>query len=56
MTDVTIRPFRPDELDAIKQLTVASFGGVTLEENVENALGVLHGHDWRWRKSCSGAG
>jgi ribosomal protein S18 acetylase RimI-like enzyme len=51
MTDVTIRPFRPEEVDAIKHLTVASFGGVTLEENVENALGILDGHDWRWRKS-----
>lgn len=51
MTAVAIRPYRPADLDAIKQLTVESFGGVTLEQNVEDALGVLNGHDWRWRKA-----
>jgi ribosomal protein S18 acetylase RimI-like enzyme len=51
MTDVTIRLYRPDDLDAVKRLTVESFGGVTLEQNVEDALGELHGHDWRWRKA-----
>jgi ribosomal protein S18 acetylase RimI-like enzyme len=49
--DVTIRPYRPDDLDAIKRLTVDSFAGVTLEQNVEEALGVLSGRDWRWRKA-----
>ena len=51
MMDLTIRHYRPDDLDALKQLTVGAFGGVTLEQDVENALGLLHGHDWRWRKS-----
>src|SRR6185503_12549299 len=51
MTNVTIRPYRPDDLDAIKRLTVEAFAGVTLEQNVESALGILHEHDWRWRKS-----
>ena len=51
MTNDTIRSFRPDDLDAIKRLTVEAFGGVTLEQNVETALGNLHGHDWRWRKA-----
>ena len=46
-----IRNYRPDDLNVIKQLTVASFAGVTLEQNVEQALGLLHGHDWRWRKA-----
>jgi ribosomal protein S18 acetylase RimI-like enzyme len=50
MTDVTIRPYRPDDLAALKRLTVESFEGVTLEQNVEEALGILNGHDWRWRK------
>jgi ribosomal protein S18 acetylase RimI-like enzyme len=49
--DVAIRPYRPDDLDALKRLTVESFGGVTLEQNVEDAIGVLNGHDWRWRKA-----
>ena len=51
MINLPIRPYLPDDLDAIKRLTVESFSGVTLEQNVENALGLLHGHDWRWRKA-----
>jgi ribosomal protein S18 acetylase RimI-like enzyme len=47
----SIRGYRPDDLEAIKRLTIESFAGVTLEQNVETALGVLHGHDWRWRKA-----
>jgi ribosomal protein S18 acetylase RimI-like enzyme len=46
-----IRTYRPDDLEAIKQLTVDSFQGVTLEQNVEQACGILNGHDWRWRKA-----
>ena len=51
MSNVTIRPYQPDDLETIKRLTVEAFGGVTLEQNVEAALGILHGHDWRWRKA-----
>jgi ribosomal protein S18 acetylase RimI-like enzyme len=51
MSDITIRTYRPDDLDALKRLTVDSFTGVSLEHNVEDALGVLNGHDWRWRKA-----
>jgi ribosomal protein S18 acetylase RimI-like enzyme len=48
---IMIRDFRPDDLEAIKRLTVESFTGVTLEQNVEQALGILNSHDWRWRKA-----
>lgn len=51
MNDITIRLYRPDDLDVLKQMTVDSFGGVALDQNVEQALGVLHGHDWKWRKT-----
>jgi ribosomal protein S18 acetylase RimI-like enzyme len=51
LPDITIRPYRPADLDRLKALTVASFPGVTLEQNVEDALGVLAGHDWKWRKA-----
>ncbi len=51
MNTVTLRPYRTDDLEIIKQLTVEAFSGVTLEQNIEAALGLLHGHDWRWRKS-----
>lgn len=48
---VSIREFQPDDLEAIKQLTIDAFAGVTLEENIEQALGILNGHGWRWRKA-----
>jgi ribosomal protein S18 acetylase RimI-like enzyme len=51
MSNVTIRAYQPGDLDAIKRLTVAAFDGVTLEQNVEDALGRVHGRDWRWRKA-----
>jgi ribosomal protein S18 acetylase RimI-like enzyme len=51
MKDLLIRRYRPDDLESIKRLTVEAFSGVTLEQNVEEALGILHGHDWRWRKA-----
>jgi predicted N-acetyltransferase YhbS len=51
MKDINIRAYRPDDLAGIKQLTVEAFAGVTLEQNVETAMGVLHGRDWRWRKA-----
>src|SRR5215207_1590955 len=46
----TIRNYRPADLEVIK-LTVAAFADVTLEQNVEQACGILHGHDWTWRKA-----
>jgi ribosomal protein S18 acetylase RimI-like enzyme len=48
---IGIRVAREGDVDAIKALTVESFEGVTLEENVEEALGLLRQHDWRWRKA-----
>lgn len=47
----TLRVARAADLPAIRQLTIESFGGVTLEENIERALGELNGRDWRWRKA-----
>jgi ribosomal protein S18 acetylase RimI-like enzyme len=51
MKNFSLRIYRPDDLEEIKRLTLEAFGGVTLEQNVEAALGLLHGHDWRWRKA-----
>ena len=49
--DIIFRPYRPQDFATIQHLTVESFRGVTLEQNVENALGVLNAHDWKWRKA-----
>jgi ribosomal protein S18 acetylase RimI-like enzyme len=51
MNSISIRLAAPLDLEALKRLTVEAFEGVTLEQNVEAALGVLQGHDWRWRKA-----
>ncbi|MCC6233645.1 MAG: GNAT family N-acetyltransferase [Verrucomicrobiales bacterium] len=51
MTDLAIRPYRPADLDTLRRMTVDAFDGVTLEQNVESALGLLADHDWRWRKA-----
>lgn len=51
MSSYLIRPYHDGDLEAIKRITIDSFAGVTLEQNVEVALGVLAGHDWRWRKA-----
>src|SRR3954466_7826039 len=49
--NASIRVYRAEDLSAIRKLTIESFAGVTLEQNLEQALGILHGHDWRWRKA-----
>lgn len=51
MNDVLIRVAEPSEIDRVRELTVASFGGVNIEEGIELKFGVLQGHDWRWRKA-----
>lgn len=51
MGAVHIRVARPDEIDALKKLTIESFSGVTLEQCVEERLGILNGRDWKWRKA-----
>lgn len=51
MDRIAIRRYQTDDLAALKRLTAKAFEGVTLEQNVEAALGLLRGHDWRWRKA-----
>lgn len=49
--DPVIRVCDAGERDALRTLVLESFDGVTLEQDIEEALGILHGHDWRWRKA-----
>ncbi len=51
MSPATLRPYGPKDLDAIKLLTIEAFDGVTIEQDIEDVLGILHGRDWRWRKA-----
>ncbi|WP_164102282.1 GNAT family N-acetyltransferase [Candidatus Laterigemmans baculatus] len=45
-----IRPTEPRDLDRFREITIAAFEGVSIDQRVEEAFGAFHGHDWRWRK------
>ena len=46
-----IRPYRREDLPALKAITVAAFDGVSIDQGIENEFGLVNGHDWRWRKA-----
>ncbi|HZJ14915.1 MAG TPA: GNAT family N-acetyltransferase [Chthoniobacteraceae bacterium] len=46
----TIRPFQPSDLEVLKRITAEAFGGASIDQLLEQHFGILHGHDWRWRK------
>jgi len=46
-----IRPYQPSDLDTLKKITVEAFQGVSIDEGIEREFGVVHGHDWKWRKA-----
>ncbi len=48
---MTIRLCQPTDLDELKRLTIEGFEGIAIDQNVERELGILGGHDWRWRKA-----
>ena len=45
-----IRSFAPDDLEVLKEITAICFDGVSIDQGIEAHLGLLGGHDWRWRK------
>ena len=48
---MTIRPFRPDDLPALREITVEAFDGVSIDQNMEREFGPIRGRDWTWRKA-----
>jgi ribosomal protein S18 acetylase RimI-like enzyme len=46
-----IRPYQPSDLPALRAITVEGFTGVSIDHGIEQAFGLIHGHDWRWRKA-----
>src|SRR5262245_61652243 len=46
-----IRSFKPSDLEALRQLTVAGFSGVSIDHNIEKRFGLVHGRGWGWRKA-----
>ena len=51
MNNISLRLFQTADRAAIKTLTLECFEGVTIEQNLEVALGTFKGRDWRWRKA-----
>lgn len=45
-----IRRFRPSDLETLKTITAICFEGVSVDHNIEQLYGLIHGKDWRWRK------
>lgn len=46
-----IRPYQPADLETLKKITVEAFQGVSIDQGIEQEFGVIHGHDWKWRKA-----
>lgn len=46
-----IRPFQPEDLAILKEITVEAFQGVSIDEGIEQEYGIINGHDWKWRKA-----
>jgi ribosomal protein S18 acetylase RimI-like enzyme len=47
---ILIRPYRQTDRQALIELTVTSFQGVSIDHNLDLRLGPIAGRDWRWRK------
>jgi len=46
-----IRLYQNSDLLELRRITVEGFEGIAIDQNVENQLGILAAHDWRWRKA-----
>ena len=47
---ISIRHYRPDDLPQLKQITIDSFGGVALEQMLEEKYGRWNERSWQERK------
>jgi len=46
-----IRPFRPTDRQALLDITVRAFDGVSLDQNIERRFGEIAGVNWQGRKA-----
>lgn len=54
MTDVfPIRPYRPEDLPRLQEITADTFGPVSIDRNMEQRLGSFGTGSWRERKVAS---
>ncbi|MBX7208161.1 MAG: GNAT family N-acetyltransferase [Verrucomicrobiaceae bacterium] len=50
--NIVIRHYNPEDLAKLKEITVDSFGGVTLEQMIEQKLGAWNEQTWKQRKAA----
>jgi ribosomal protein S18 acetylase RimI-like enzyme len=48
-----IRPYREEDRERLKEITVAAFPGVSIDRLIEEQFGLLNGVDWAARKRQS---
>ena len=48
---ISIRPFRPEDLPRLQEITVNSFEAVSIDRNIEQNFGFVSGKDWKDRKA-----
>jgi ribosomal protein S18 acetylase RimI-like enzyme len=49
--EVTFRPYAAKDLTVLREITVASFGSVAVDEMLEQRFGIWNERDWRARKA-----
>ena len=47
---MTIRPYQEADLDRLKEITVISFDGISIDQNIQRLHGIIAGKEWHWRK------
>lgn len=47
---MNIRTYQPSDLEELRRITIEGFDRIAIDQNVESVIGVVGGHDWRWRK------
>ena len=50
---VQIRPYREEDRERLKEITIAAFPGVSIDRLIEEQFGLLNGVDWAVRKRQS---
>jgi len=48
---ITIRQYQPQDLAAVKAITLICFDGVAMDQNIEQRFGLVDGKDWQFRKA-----
>ena len=50
MSNITFRPYQSADHSRLRQIMVAAFDGVSIDQGIEREFGPISGRDWQWRK------